>query len=57
MDLQEKISNILNETKAYDRLGKMIESLGLSKSDLSDMAFDIEEAIEIIINEKIEENE
>ena len=57
MDLQEKISNILNETKAYDRLGKMIESLGLSESDLADMAFDIEEAIEIIINEKIEENE
>lgn len=57
MDLQEKISNILNETKAYNRLGKMIEELGLSDSDLADMAFDIEEAIEIIINEKIEENE
>ena len=57
MYLQETISNILNVTKAYEHLGKMIESLGLSKSDLSDMAFDIEEAIEIIINEKIEENE
>lgn len=57
MDLQEKISNILNETKAYDRLGKMIESLGLHRFDLADMAYDIEEAIEAIINEKIEENE
>ena len=35
----------------------MIESLGLSDSDLADMAYDIEEAIEAIINEKIEENE
>ena len=56
-DLQIKISNILNDTKAYEQLGKMIESLGLSDSDLADMAYDIEEAIEIIINNKIEENE
>lgn len=57
MYLQETISNILNVTKAYEHLGKMIESLGLSDSDLADMAYDIEEAIEAIINEKIEENE
>ena len=57
MDLQEKISNILNETKAYNRLVEMIESLGLSDSDLADMAYDIEEAIEEIIINKIDENE
>jgi hypothetical protein len=57
MYLQETISNILNVTKAYEHLGKMIEPLGLSEYDLADMAYDIEEAIERIINEKIEENE
>jgi hypothetical protein len=57
MYLQEKISNILNTTKAYSHLGELIRSLGLSDSDLADMACDIEGAIERIINEKIEDNE
>ena len=57
MELQEKISNIMNGTGCYKELSILIESLGLDRLDLADMAYDIEEAIEAIINEKIEENE
>lgn len=57
---EEIISNILNETGAYKRLGEFIEELGLPRYELADMAYDIEAAIDKIITNKkrhIEENE
>lgn len=49
MDLQEKISNILNDTKAYEQLGLLMTEIGLDQSSLADLAYHIEEAIETIL--------
>ena len=57
MDLKEKISNILNETKAYERLGEFIEELGLPRYEMVDLAYEVESAIQEIITNKLKENE
>lgn len=49
LTLQERISNILNNTKAYEQLGILMEDIGLNESDLEHLAYDIEEAIETIL--------
>ena len=49
LTLQERISQILNNTKAYEQLGNLMKDIGLEKADLADLAYEIEEAIERII--------
>lgn len=50
---EERISNILNKTKAYERLGEFIEELGLPKYEMADLAYEIESAIQEIITSKL----
>lgn len=50
---EERISNILNETKAYEQLGGFIEELGLPRYKMVDLAYEIESAIQEIITSKL----
>lgn len=49
LTLQERISQILNNTNAYEQLGILMEDIGLNESDLEHLAYEIEGAIETIL--------